>query len=68
MNWQRGFDRLARVLLALVWAGWLVIAIFGHDSAGEVGSQFGYMLIFTGVYMGLYMALKWVARGFFSRD
>ncbi len=63
INWGRGFDRLAYVLLGLAWVLFVFVSVVG---GGDVGRELGHMVVGSLIFLGVYRLLRWAISGFFT--
>jgi hypothetical protein len=63
IRWGQGFSRLSRAVLGVSWAIFLVVQLVDFK-ATEFGTNFGYMVIFSLVYMAVHALVSWIAKGF----
>lgn len=63
MDIRKGFDRLSKALLALIWVVFTTIAIRG-GSLAHFGESMAYLLIFTAAYIAFCKLVAWVYNGF----
>jgi hypothetical protein len=69
MNIRTGFDRLSKLLLALLWALFLLVFfVDGMPNPAEFGESLVYMLVFTVAYMLFCKAVAWVYNGFTNKQ